>query len=147
VANDVAALDRFFLQRPSTIRYGVTENLYGYGEIAAFRATRSPAGLARTLERPVITTYGRDFAVAATLFRARDDAREGGAADADLGEDRRRLARSGRACEPDRRAGGLNAPNRLKGCATVPRDSSPREAGEGDRVAVEGAHSRQGGRK
>ena len=33
---------------------------------------RSPAGLARTLARTVITTYGRDFAVASTLFeRAR----------------------------------------------------------------------------
>ena len=30
---------------------------------------RSPAGLARTLERTVITTFGRDFAVASTLFR------------------------------------------------------------------------------
>ena len=69
VDNDVAALDRFFLDRPTTIRYGVAENLYGYAEIAAFRAARSPAGLARTLERTVITTYGRDFAVAATMFR------------------------------------------------------------------------------
>lgn len=69
VENDVAALDRFFLNAPTTIRYGSGENLYGYAEIAAFRAARSPAGLARTLDRTVITTYGRDFAVAATLFR------------------------------------------------------------------------------
>jgi hypothetical protein len=69
VENDVAALDRFFLSSPATIRYGVGENLYGYAEIAAFRARRSPAGLARTLERTIITTYGRDFAIAATLFR------------------------------------------------------------------------------
>lgn len=69
VENDVAALDRFFLNDPTTIRYGVGENLYGYDAIAAFRAARSPAGLARTLERTVITTYGRDMAIAATLFR------------------------------------------------------------------------------
>ena len=69
IDNDVAALGRFFLDHPSTIRYGATENLYGPAEIAAFRAARSPAGLARTLERTVITTFGRDFAVAATLFR------------------------------------------------------------------------------
>jgi len=69
VTNDVAVLDRLFLDRPTTIRYGVTENLYGYGEIAAFRAARPSAGLARRLERTVITTYGDDFAVAATLFR------------------------------------------------------------------------------
>ncbi|MCB1486928.1 MAG: oxalurate catabolism protein HpxZ [Bauldia sp.] len=73
VGNDVAALDRLFLNAPTTIRYGVGENLYGYGEIATFRAARSPAGLARSLERTVITTYGNDFAVAATLFR-RDSA-------------------------------------------------------------------------
>jgi 1-carboxybiuret hydrolase subunit AtzH-like protein len=69
VGNDVAALDRFFLARPTTIRYGVAENLYGYAEVAAFRAARSPQGLARSLERTVITTFGRDFAIAATLFR------------------------------------------------------------------------------
>jgi hypothetical protein len=73
VTNDVAALDRLFLKAPTTIRYGGGENLYGYGEIAAFRAGRSPAGLARALERTVITTYGNDFAVASTLFR-RDSA-------------------------------------------------------------------------
>src|SRR5665213_1727697 len=69
IENDVAALDRFFLDAPTTIRYGAGENLHGYAEIAAFRAARSPAGLARTLERTVISTYGREFAVAATLFR------------------------------------------------------------------------------
>jgi AtzH-like len=73
VTNDVTVLDRLFLDEPTTIRYGGSENLYGYAEIAAFRAGRSPAGLARRLERTVITTYGRDFAVASTLFR-RDSA-------------------------------------------------------------------------
>ena len=68
MANDVAGLDAIFHDDPRTIRYGGTENLYGYGEIAAFRAARSPAGLARTLSKTVITTYGRDFAVASTLF-------------------------------------------------------------------------------
>jgi len=73
VANDVAALDRFFRDGAETIRYGVGENLYGIEAIRAFRAARSPAGLARELERTQITTYGRDFAMAATLFR-RDNA-------------------------------------------------------------------------
>jgi hypothetical protein len=67
--NDVAALDAFFLESTKAIRYGATENLYGIEEIRAFRAARSPAGLARELERTEITTYGRDLAVAATLFR------------------------------------------------------------------------------
>jgi hypothetical protein len=68
VANDVAALDGFFRDDPRTVRYGVNENLYGYAEIAAFRAARSPVALGRKLSRTVITTYGRDFAVAATLY-------------------------------------------------------------------------------
>jgi hypothetical protein len=69
VSNDVAALDAVFRDDPRTIRYGGGENLYGYGEIKAFRAGRSPAGLARTLLKTVITTYGRDFAIASTLFQ------------------------------------------------------------------------------
>jgi hypothetical protein len=68
VSNDVAVLDSIFRDDPRVIRYGGGENLYGYQEIAAFRAARSPAGLARTLSKTVITTYGRDFAVASTLF-------------------------------------------------------------------------------
>ena len=68
IANDVAELDAIFHNDPRTIRYGGTENLYGYREIEAFRAARSSAGLARTLSKTVITTYGRDFAVASTLF-------------------------------------------------------------------------------
>jgi hypothetical protein len=68
VSNDVATLDAVFRKDPRTIRYGGTENLYGYAEIAAFRAARSPAGLMRTLSNTVISTYGRDHAVASTLF-------------------------------------------------------------------------------
>ena len=69
VGNDVATLDRLFLDRETTIRYGAGENLYGYAAIAAFRAARLPQGLDRALDRTVITTYGRDMAVASTLFR------------------------------------------------------------------------------
>ena len=69
VENDVEALDGFFHDHPMSIRYGGGENLYGYAEIKAFRAARSPAGLSRSLERTVITTYGRDLAMASTLFR------------------------------------------------------------------------------
>ena len=68
VSNDVASLDALFRDDRRTVRYGATENLYGYGEIKAFRSARSPVGLARTLSRTVITTYGRDFATASTVF-------------------------------------------------------------------------------
>ena len=69
VTNDVATLDSLFWDDPRTIRYGMTENLYGYAEIAAFRSARSPAGLARTISRTVVTTFGSDFATASTLFQ------------------------------------------------------------------------------
>ena len=68
VSNDVDTLDAIFRNDPRTIRYGGGENLYGYTEIAAFRAARSPAGLARTLSKTVISTYGCDHAVASTLY-------------------------------------------------------------------------------
>ncbi len=67
-SNDVATLNALFWDSPHTIRYGIGENLYGAAEIAAFRGGRSPNGLARTLQRTVITTYGRDHATASTLF-------------------------------------------------------------------------------
>jgi Protein of unknown function (DUF3225) len=68
VSNDVTVLDSIFHNDRRSIRYGVGENLYGYQEIEAFRAARSPIGLDRTVSKTVITTYGRDFAVASTLF-------------------------------------------------------------------------------
>ena len=68
VSNDVAVLDELFRADPRTLRYGIAENLYGYDAIMAFRAARSPAGLMRRTAQTVITTYGRDTAVASTLF-------------------------------------------------------------------------------
>ncbi len=68
VTNDVAVLDELFRNDPRTLRYGIGENLYGYSEISSFRAARSSAGLMRRTARTVITTYGRDTAVASTLF-------------------------------------------------------------------------------
>lgn len=69
VTNDVAALDGFFAASEYVIRYGGGENLYGHAAIQAFRAQRPGVGLERTLERTCIVTYGRDFAIASTLFR------------------------------------------------------------------------------
>jgi hypothetical protein len=66
--NDLEVLNATFKDAPQTIRYGIGENLYGYDEIKAFRGARSPVGLARTISRTVISTYGRDFATASTLF-------------------------------------------------------------------------------
>jgi Protein of unknown function (DUF3225) len=68
VTNDVATLNALFRADARTIRYGGAEILYGHDEIAAFRAARSPVGLARRRSRTVITTYGAGCAVASTLF-------------------------------------------------------------------------------
>jgi len=68
VNNDVAVLDELFRNDKRTLRYGIGENLYGYEAITAFRAARSPVGLMRRTDRTVITSYGRDTAVASTLF-------------------------------------------------------------------------------
>jgi hypothetical protein len=68
VSNDVAVLDSLFRADPRTLRYGIGENLYGYDAIMAFRAGRSPVGLMRKTAKTVISSYGRDTAVASTLF-------------------------------------------------------------------------------
>ena len=69
VGNDVAELDALFWTSPHTVRYGAGENLYGIAAIRAFRAARSPAGLAREILRTQITTYGEAFATTHLEFR------------------------------------------------------------------------------
>lgn len=68
VGNDVATLDDLFWKDPRVLRYGPAENLYGFGQIAGFRAARSPLNLQRTVVRKVITTFGTDFATANVEF-------------------------------------------------------------------------------
>ena len=68
VINDVAMLEALFWDDPRTIRYGGAENLYGMDAIRAFRRARSLVGLTRSLDRSVVTTYGRDAATTMTLF-------------------------------------------------------------------------------
>jgi hypothetical protein len=65
--NDVATLNTIFRNDPRTIRYGGAENLYGFAKIKAFRTARVAPGT-RTISKTVISTYGRDHAVASTLF-------------------------------------------------------------------------------
>ena len=77
VSNDVDVLDELFRNDPRTIRYGATENLYGYDEIQAFRAGRPSVGLARSVLRTVITTYGDDFATANIEFQRTGSTRTG----------------------------------------------------------------------
>lgn len=77
VHNKVAVLDELFWASPHTLRYGATENLYGYDAICAFRAGRQAQGLGRELLRIVITTYGRDFATANCEFRREGSTKTG----------------------------------------------------------------------
>ena len=67
--NDVGGLDNAFRDSPHTVRFGMTEELWSYEEIKAFRRTRNTAGTPRELVKYVITTYGDSLAVANALFR------------------------------------------------------------------------------
>jgi len=69
VNNRIDVLDELFWPSALTVRYGAGENLVGIDAIRAFRKSRPSAGLARTLARTVITTFGRDAATAMTEFR------------------------------------------------------------------------------
>ena len=62
VTNDVDKLVRMFWNAPQVMRFGASENLYGYEELTAFRKARPAANLARTIKRLGIVSFGRDFA-------------------------------------------------------------------------------------
>lgn len=75
--NDVETLNILFWESTHTVRYGPKEALYGYEEIAGFRAARDTSDIARELTRTVITTYGDNFATAFTEYRRLGSGREG----------------------------------------------------------------------
>jgi hypothetical protein len=77
VNNKVEVLDELFWPSEHTVRYGVGENLHGIEAIREFRKARPSAGLARTLQNTVITTYGHDFATAMTEFMRAGSTRTG----------------------------------------------------------------------
>ena len=78
VANDIDVLNTYFLDAPTTIRYGVADMQLGLDELRAYRRSAPATGLERELHETVITTYGTDMAVASTLFfRDRDAGKTG----------------------------------------------------------------------
>ena len=77
VGNDVAVLDELFWDSPHTLRYGVGENLYGIAAIRAFRSARPATGLARSVLRTQVTTYGEDFATTHIEFQRDGGTRPG----------------------------------------------------------------------
>jgi hypothetical protein len=68
LANDVPMLEELFWNSPHTVRYGVGENLHGWEAISAFRRARRTGPFRRQLSKPVITTFGTDFATASTEY-------------------------------------------------------------------------------
>src|SRR5260370_2659341 len=60
VTNDAETLTGMFWASPHVTGFGITENLHGIDEIAAFRKGRPPANLARKVRRVDIVTFGRD---------------------------------------------------------------------------------------
>jgi hypothetical protein len=65
-SNDLDTIDTLFWNSPLTLRYGPNGTLLGHEKISAFRRARNIDGIKRTLRNTVITTFGRDFAVANT---------------------------------------------------------------------------------
>jgi hypothetical protein len=61
VTNDAETLTRMFWASPHAMRFGITENLYGIDEIAAFRKGRPAVNLERIVRRLDIVTFGRDY--------------------------------------------------------------------------------------
>jgi hypothetical protein len=77
LANDVDTLTELFWDDPRTIRYGVTENLYGAGAIAAYRAAKPPEDLDRAVLRSTVTALGPDTAITAIEFQRLGSSRIG----------------------------------------------------------------------
>lgn len=65
-SNDVDMIDTLFWDSPYTLRYGPNGTLLGHAALSAFRRNRNISGVERTLKNTVITTFGRDLAVANT---------------------------------------------------------------------------------
>ena len=72
IDKDVAVLDAAFWDSPHTIRYALTENGYGFGEIHAHRVRRPPGpGTKERRIRLEILTLGRDLATVNLEFKMR----------------------------------------------------------------------------
>jgi hypothetical protein len=73
--NDAETLTRMFWASPLAMRFGVTENLYGIDDIEAFRKARPATGLARTITRLDIVTFGRDYGSVTLEFERQTETR------------------------------------------------------------------------
>jgi hypothetical protein len=76
VNNDADTLTAMFWHSPLASRFGATENLHGFEEIAAFRKGRPGANLARTILRQDIVAFGPDHAQISIEFARTIDGRQ-----------------------------------------------------------------------
>lgn len=77
VASDVSAMDEWFWNDPRTVRYGTAECLYGYEQIARWRASAAPVPATREITQLVITTFADNCAVVDCEFTNNDGRRRG----------------------------------------------------------------------
>jgi 1-carboxybiuret hydrolase subunit AtzH-like protein len=67
MANQTEALDEIFWADPRTVRFGITENLFGHEAIRAFRASIR-AYAPRVQKRVELTAFGEDMAVTNLVY-------------------------------------------------------------------------------
>jgi hypothetical protein len=77
IHNKVDVLDALFWNSLHTLRYGAKENLFGYDQIKAFRASRPAVGLVRDIVDRHIVTFGDAMGVANVTFRRLNEPRIG----------------------------------------------------------------------
>ncbi|KQO35401.1 oxalurate catabolism protein HpxZ [Pseudomonas chengduensis] len=77
LANELKVLDDYFWNTEHTVRYGVAENLYGAGDIAAYRRVCTPVGPGRQLRNTVISTFDDNYATVSTEFSDGETQRTG----------------------------------------------------------------------
>jgi hypothetical protein len=70
-AGDANALNGFFWNSPSTVRFGPTETLFGYDAISTFRSKQwKGGGTSRVIETVAVTALGRDAATTNAVIRS-----------------------------------------------------------------------------
>ena len=68
IAHDIDALAASFWDSELTVRYGLSECLYGRAAIVAWRSAEPPLPAGRRTGSTVIATFGEDFACVSTEF-------------------------------------------------------------------------------
>ena len=77
VHNKVDVLGELFWDNSLTLRFGAKENLFGAGEIKAFRAARPSVGLSREIVARHVVTFGPSTGVANITFKRNGEPRIG----------------------------------------------------------------------